>query len=100
MTSLKGTVRFFAYAPVVQIDGWRRFFTKLNIDPDQLVRVLESYETLKDAEEEDELKPLHAAFTLCAVALPAATPDPLPKKTPLDDFLAKPDATYACKLVR
>jgi PhoPQ-activated pathogenicity-related protein len=44
------------------------------------------------------MKPLHAAFVLCALALPAA--DPLPKKTPLDDYLARPDPTYAWKLVR
>jgi PhoPQ-activated pathogenicity-related protein len=39
-------------------------------------------------------------LVLCALALPAAAADPLPKKTPLDDYLAKPDATYAWKLVK
>ena len=44
------------------------------------------------------MKPLHAAFVLCALVLPAAA-DP-PKKTPLDDYLAKADSTYAWKLVK
>jgi len=45
------------------------------------------------------MRPLHAAFVLCALALPAAA-DSLPNKTPLDDYLAKPDPTYAWKLVK
>ena len=45
------------------------------------------------------MKPLHAAFALCALALPAAADAP-PKKTPLDDYLARPDPAYAWKLVR
>jgi PhoPQ-activated pathogenicity-related protein len=45
------------------------------------------------------MKPLHAALVLCALALPAGA-DPLPKKTPLDDYVAKPDPTYAWKLVK
>src|SRR5215468_3839931 len=44
------------------------------------------------------MKPLHAAFVLCALALPAAA-DP-PKKTPLDDYLARPEPAYAWKLVK
>src|SRR5436190_19433981 len=42
---------------------------------------------------------LYAAFVFCALALPAVAAD-APKKTPLDDYLAKPDATYAWKLVK
>src|SRR5262249_61090147 len=49
---------------------------------------------------EDAMSPLHPAFVLCALALHAAAADPLPKKTPLDDYLAKPDPTYAWKLVK
>jgi PhoPQ-activated pathogenicity-related protein len=45
------------------------------------------------------MRPLHAALVLGALALPAAAAD-APKKTPLDDYLAKPDPTYAWKLVR
>ncbi|HEX5273195.1 MAG TPA: PhoPQ-activated pathogenicity-related family protein [Gemmataceae bacterium] len=45
------------------------------------------------------MKRLHAAFVLCALALPAAA-DPPAKKTPLDDYLARPDPTYAWKLVK
>jgi PhoPQ-activated pathogenicity-related protein len=48
---------------------------------------------------EDLMKPLHAAFVFCAFVLPAAAEDRLTKKTPLDDYIAKPDATYAWKLV-
>src|SRR5262249_36141151 len=44
------------------------------------------------------MRPLHAALVLCALALPAAAD--APKKTPLDDYLAKPDPTYAWKLVK
>jgi PhoPQ-activated pathogenicity-related protein len=46
------------------------------------------------------MKPLHAALVLCALALPAAAEDALPKKTPLDDYLARPEPTYAWKLVK
>ena len=45
------------------------------------------------------MRPLHAAFVLCAFVLPTAAAD-APKKTPLDDYLAKPDPTYAWKLVK
>jgi PhoPQ-activated pathogenicity-related protein len=45
------------------------------------------------------MKPLHAAFVLCALALPAAA-EPPPKKTPLDDYLARPEPAYAWKLVK
>jgi PhoPQ-activated pathogenicity-related protein len=45
------------------------------------------------------MKPLHAAFVLCVLALPAAA-EPPPPKTPLDDYLARPDPAYAWKLVR
>jgi PhoPQ-activated pathogenicity-related protein len=48
---------------------------------------------------EDPMKPLHAAFVLCALALHTAADAP-PKKTPLDDYLAKPDPTYAWKLIK
>src|SRR5262245_3208896 len=44
------------------------------------------------------MKPLRAALVLCALAQPAAA-DP-PKKTPLDDYLARPEPAYAWKLVR
>ena len=44
------------------------------------------------------MRSLHAAFVLCALALPAAAE--APKKTPLDDYLAKVDPTYAWKLVK
>jgi PhoPQ-activated pathogenicity-related protein len=46
------------------------------------------------------MKPLHAAFVLCALVLPAAADGPRPKKTPLDDYLAGPDPTFAWKLVK
>jgi PhoPQ-activated pathogenicity-related protein len=45
------------------------------------------------------MRSLHAAIVLCAVALPAAADTPS-KKTPLDDYLAKQDPTYAWKLVK
>src|SRR5262245_51984831 len=41
---------------------------------------------------------LCAAFVFSALVLPAAGAD-APKKTPLDDYLARPDPTYAWKLV-
>jgi PhoPQ-activated pathogenicity-related protein len=44
------------------------------------------------------MRRLHAALVLCALALPAAAD--APKKTPLDDYLAKPDPTYGWKLVK
>src|SRR5262245_19286318 len=47
---------------------------------------------------EDWMRLLHVAFVLCALVLPAGAAD-APKKTPLDDYLAKPDPTYAWKLV-
>src|SRR5262245_58837878 len=43
------------------------------------------------------MRPLHAALVLCALALPGAA---APKKTPLDDYLARPDPTYGWKLVK
>ncbi|HKB40152.1 MAG TPA: PhoPQ-activated protein PqaA family protein, partial [Gemmataceae bacterium] len=43
------------------------------------------------------MRPLHAAFVLCALALPGAA---APKKTPLDDYLARPDPAYGWKLVK
>src|SRR3954454_20557694 len=43
---------------------------------------------------------LYAAFVLCGLALPAAAADAPPRKTPLDDYLAKPDPTYGWKLVK
>ncbi len=45
------------------------------------------------------MKPLHAALALCALALPAAAEAPA-RKTPLDDYVARPDPSYAWKLVR
>src|SRR6516162_7562873 len=39
---------------------------------------------------EDAMRPMQAAFVLCALALPTADAD-APKQTPLDDYLAKPD---------
>jgi PhoPQ-activated pathogenicity-related protein len=45
------------------------------------------------------MKPLYAAVVLCAFAMPAAADTPS-KKTPLDDYIAKPDTTYAWKLVK
>ena len=48
---------------------------------------------------EDVMKLLHAAFVLCALVLPTAAAE-APKKTPLDDYLAKADPTYAWKLVK
>src|SRR5262249_39110887 len=47
---------------------------------------------------EDEMRPLYAAFVLCALVPPVAAADA--RKTPLDDYLAKPDKTYAWKLVK
>jgi PhoPQ-activated pathogenicity-related protein len=44
------------------------------------------------------MRPLHAAVVLCALALPAAAA--APNKTPLDDYLAKPDPTYSWKLIK
>lgn len=44
------------------------------------------------------MRPLSAALVLCALALPAAA-DTL-KKTPLDDYVTRPDPTYGWKLVR
>ncbi|HEY7312970.1 MAG TPA: PhoPQ-activated pathogenicity-related family protein [Gemmataceae bacterium] len=44
------------------------------------------------------MRPLHAAFVLCALVPPVAADTP--KKTPLDDYLAKPNPTYAWKLVK
>ena len=44
------------------------------------------------------MRPLYAAFVLCAFVQPVAAD--APKKTPLDDYLARPDPTYAWKLVR
>jgi PhoPQ-activated pathogenicity-related protein len=44
------------------------------------------------------MKPLHAAFVLCALVQPVVAAEP--KKTPLDDYVAKPDATYSWKLVK
>jgi hypothetical protein len=35
------------------------------------------------------MRPLHAAFVLCAL-VPTVVADDTPKKTPLDDYLAKP----------
>src|SRR5262245_5493278 len=43
------------------------------------------------------MRPLHAAFVLCALALPGAA---APKKPPLDDYLARPDPAYGWKLVK
>jgi PhoPQ-activated pathogenicity-related protein len=40
---------------------------------------------------------LSAAFILCSLALPATA---APKRTPLDDYIAKPDPAYAWKLVK
>jgi PhoPQ-activated pathogenicity-related protein len=45
------------------------------------------------------MKPLYAACVLGVLVLPASA-DPLPKKTPLDDYLARPDPTYAWKLIK
>jgi PhoPQ-activated pathogenicity-related protein len=45
------------------------------------------------------MKRLHTALAFCVLALPAAADTP-PKKTPLDDYLARPDPTYAWKLVK
>ncbi len=42
------------------------------------------------------MRSLQAVFVLCALALPAAAP----KKTPLDDYLARPDPTCGWKLVK
>jgi PhoPQ-activated pathogenicity-related protein len=44
------------------------------------------------------MRALHAALVLCALAPPAAAA-PL-RKTPLDEYLARPDPTYAWKLVK
>jgi PhoPQ-activated pathogenicity-related protein len=44
------------------------------------------------------MRPLYAAAVLCALALPAYAED-APKKTPLDDYIAKADSTYGWKLV-
>src|SRR5262245_37923365 len=44
------------------------------------------------------MRPLYAAFALCAFVLPTSAA--APKKTPLDDYVAKPDSTYAWKLVQ
>src|SRR5262252_4118186 len=44
------------------------------------------------------MRPLHAVFVLCALAPPVAAD--APKKTPLDDYLAKPEPAYAWKLVK
>src|SRR5262245_21093646 len=44
------------------------------------------------------MRPLHAAFVLCALVPPVAAV--APRRTPLDDYLAKLDATYAWKLVQ
>jgi PhoPQ-activated pathogenicity-related protein len=44
------------------------------------------------------MRPLSVAFVLCLFALPVA--GETPKKTPLDDYVAKPDPTYAWKLVK
>src|SRR5262245_44899869 len=44
------------------------------------------------------MRPLRTAFVLCALVSPVAAA--APKKTPLDDYLAKPDPTYAWKLVK
>src|SRR6516162_8919675 len=44
------------------------------------------------------MKALYAAAVLCALVSPVVAD--APKKTPLDDYLAKPDATYAWKLVK
>src|SRR3954468_17819957 len=43
------------------------------------------------------MRSLCAAFVLCALALPAGA---APKKTPLDDYVARADPTYAWKLVK
>src|SRR6516162_7591841 len=48
---------------------------------------------------EDAMKRLHAAFVLCAL-VPIVVAGDTPKKTPLDDYLAKADPTYAWKLVK
>ena len=45
------------------------------------------------------MRPLHATFVLCALVALVAAADP-PKKTPLDEYLAKDDKTYAWKLVK
>jgi PhoPQ-activated pathogenicity-related protein len=45
------------------------------------------------------MRPLRTALVLVALTLPAVAADP-PKKTALDDYLAKPDTTYAWKLVK
>ena len=44
------------------------------------------------------MRPLLAALALCALVQPVAAD--APKKTPLDDYLARPDPTYGWKLVR
>ena len=36
------------------------------------------------------MRPLLAVFVLCGLALPVVAADATPKKTPLDDYLAKP----------
>src|SRR3954471_16870190 len=46
------------------------------------------------------MRPLQATFLVCALALPAVADDAPPTKTPLDDYLARPDTTYAWKLAR
>jgi hypothetical protein len=46
-----GLARLLAYAPVVEVDGWRGFCAKLAIDPDRLVRSLGSYATAQEAEQ-------------------------------------------------
>jgi PhoPQ-activated pathogenicity-related protein len=45
------------------------------------------------------MRHLYAAFVLCTLVPPVAAAD-APKKTPLDDYLAKPDPTYGWKLVK
>ena len=46
------------------------------------------------------MRSLLSAFVLCVLALPVAAADAPPKKTPLDDYLARPEPTYGWKLVK
>jgi PhoPQ-activated pathogenicity-related protein len=44
------------------------------------------------------MRPLYAAFVLCALVPPVVAE--APKKTPLDEYISRPDKTYAWKLVK
>lgn len=56
---LRATVKTFAYLFMVKVEGWKRFFSEFNVDPDLLMKDLPGFATVQSTEEAARL----TAFT-------------------------------------